>query len=423
MSKQNTKTVFIRVFVKTMLIIILMFAVGFASYQGVFWYCKNNNGGKIKEKLEALHNKQEEGANILYTAVLFDDTRSSGAEGIMVKAFNSNTKNMDCIMIPTNTQLISSSAVYDQIKEEVDNLPETITIGDINTYIQDETKSYELTVQALEEILGIEDIPYYEAYNQKVLTSVVNLLDPQNMDVPIPISTKDTGGYELTLEAGEQELDGEKAAGLLEFKGYPNGDVDQAKVAAQYWSIYYQSVASLDETKKKDYYEQYYQLVTCNHSEEIMNQYGSKFLEIAPNQYCFHLLPGSEVDGQWSGNEEEIQSLFDSILAIEDPYETAQDMSQFDVSVVSSKDLDIEIYNSTTVEGLAGSWTNKLREEGYRVVHADTDRSGVKDHAIVYVKEAGRGLDLKSYFPKAEFITDEQLDGVDIRIVLGIAES
>ena len=424
MSKRNTGAVFLRAFAKTVLIIGLMFAVGFASYEAVFWYCKNNNGGKIKEKVDALR-EEHEGDQVIYTAIMMDDTMSSGMEGIMLKVFHTGLKNTDYIMIPTNTSLIESSKVYKKIQKYVDNLPETITIGEIGAYIKDETRRYNLTVQALEEICGVESIPYYEAYNQKVFVSIANLVDPQTMNVPMAITTKDTSGYEVQLEAGSQSINGEQAYGLLRFSGYPNGVVDQAKMAAQYWSNYYRVLAEQDTTKKKEYYDQYYRFVTCNQTEEIVNRYVEGFMDTASNQYYFHLAPGTAEGSQWKIQEEEMSALVSGIVSEENEYDTLQDMSDFQVNTVvtSSKDLSIQIYNSTNVEGLAGNWANKLREDGYQITNIRTDESGVKDHAIIYVKEDGMGLDLKTYFPEAEFITDGSLDEADIRVILGTAES
>lgn len=424
MSKKNKNTgaVFVRGFLKTVLVLVLMIAVGFGSYYGVYWYCEKNNGGRIKERVDKLR-KEQKGAETIYTAVIMDDTMSSGLEGIMLKIFNTGTKNTDYLMIPVNSKLNTAGNAYQEIKTENQAVPDTITIGEISSYISNESKCFEMTVKALEEICGVEDIAFYEAYNQKVLVSIANLISNQNITVPMTLTTKDTSGFEVAIQQGRQSLNGEQVYGLLQFAGYANGKVDQAKMAATYWYTYYQSVAALSKEDKEKFYQQYYRLVTSNDTEKIISNYVSDFMETTAPQYHFHLAEGTDdVDG-WHLSTSQIRTLVSQIAAEEQAYITAQDMSEFEIQVQSSKGLVIDVYNSTIVTGLAGKWRDTLVNAGYQINQVGTDRTGTKDHAMIYVREAGRGLDLKAYFPQAEFITDPTLEGADIRIVLGTAES
>ena len=415
MSKKNKGAVFFRAFLRAVIVIVMMIAVGFASYHAVFWYCKQSYA-KANGKTEQDKN------SVVYTAVMFDDTMSSGMEGIMVRAFHPKTKNTDFIMVPSNTEIPASSDIYGVLKEKSEVLPEPMTIGAISSYVSSETERYELTTQALEEILGIKDIPYYEAYNQKVLVSIVNLLEPQIMEIPMTITTKDTSGLELTMEQGTQSLDGEKVCALLSFKGYPDGSIDQTKMMVQFFSRYYKVATTLSEDEKKKFYQEYYQLVTCNEPETMVNQYEASFLKATDKQFHFTLVPRTGTGTQIEKNE--MTTLIEQIETAQEPYETEQDLTEFYVAPVSSsKNLVTKIYNGTRVEGLATEWVQKLRADGYNIIGAANDNSGEKQNAVIYVKTEGTGLDLKAYFPGAEFIIDPTLDGIDIKVVLGLAQA
>lgn len=417
MSKKNKGAVFFRAFLRAVIVIVMMIAVGFASYHAVFWYCKQSYA-KANGKTEQDKN------SVVYTAVMFDDTMSSGMEGIMVRAFHPKTKNTDFIMVPSNTEIPASSDIYGVLKEKSEVLPEPMTIGAISSYVSSETERYELTTQALEEILGIKEIPYYEAYNQKVLVSIVNLLEPQIMEIPMTITTKDTSGLELTMEQGAQSLDGEKVCALLSFKGYPDGNIDQTKMMAQFFSRYYKVATTRSEDEKKKFYQQYYQLVTCNEPETMLKQYESSFLKATEKQFYFTLVPGNYNGTSYQLITDQVQTLINQIETKEGSYDSEQDLTEFYVPPVSSsKDLVTKIYNGTRVEGLATEWVQKLRADGYNIIGAANDTSGEKQNAVIYVKTEGTGLDLKAYFPGAEFIIDPTLDGIDIKVVLGLDQA
>ena len=415
MSKKTKGAVFFRAFLRAVIVIVVMIAVGFASYHVVFWYCKHSHD-KVNGKTEQDKN------SVVYTAVMFDDTMSSGMEGIMVRAFHPKTKNTDFIMVPSNTEIPASSDIYGVLKEKGEVLPEPMTIGVITSYVSSETERYELTTQALEEILGIKNISYYEAYDQKAFVSIVNLLEPQIMEIPMTITTKDTNGADLTLEQGAQSLDGEKACALLSFKGYSNGVIDQAKMMAQFFSQYYKTATALSEEEKKEFYEKYYQLVTCNQGEKLMSQYKAAFLKATDKQFHFTIVPRTETGTQIA--KDEMAVLIDQIETTQEPYETEQDLTEFYVAPVSSsKNLVTKIYNGTRVEGLATEWVQKLRADGYNIIGAANDNNTEKQNAVIYVKTEGAGLDLKAYFPGAEIVTDPTLDGIDIKVVLGLAQA
>ena len=74
-----------------------------------------------------------------------------------------------------------------------------------------------------------------------------------------------------------------------------------------------------------------------------------------------------------------------------------------DSSASSSKNITIEIQNSTRISGLAGRWKDKLASDGYSVGSVRTNRQGVLTHTKIIVESKDLGQDLKSYFKNPEY--------------------
>ena len=85
---------------------------------------------------------------------------------------------------------------------------------------------------------------------------------------------------------------------------------------------------------------------------------------------------------------------------------------------VSSKELKIEIYNSTKINGLAASWKSYLTGQGFQISATETENRYRLEDSVIYVSEEGQGEDLLEYFPNAK-IEVATLTKADIRIVLG----
>lgn len=417
MSRKNTSSVFLRAFLQIIIVAVCMVIVAFASYHAVFWYFQNGHNKTTKRTEQA-----ESG--IVYTAIMFQNTDKKDTEGIMVKALHTDTNNVDMIMVPTNTEISAGSQTYSQLKEKSDVLPEPMTLGEIPTYVTDKTDSCELTVTALEEVLGIDKISYYEEYDQEELVSIVNLLPEQTLEVPITITDTDMNGNDIRIEQGTQSLDGIKACALLSFTGYPQGVLDQTKIIAQFFEKYYTAALGLDESSKQEMYENYYQIVTTNQGDKVLKTYEDNFLSMNSTQIRFHLLDGTQSGTLYQVDSTKLESLLQEIEGQTEAYTDEQDMLDFYVTpATSSKELEIKVYNGTKVEGLATEWVHRLSADGYNIIGAANDNSEEKQQAIIYVKEEGTGLDLKAYFPDAEYITDPSLDGMDIKIVLGMEQA
>lgn len=118
----------------------------------------------------------------------------------------------------------------------------------------------------------------------------------------------------------------------------------------------------------------------------------------------FKVLDGTESNGKFELDTEEAKRVFDEMLSEEGDLSSALSTTEAkstttksDSSASSSKNITIEIQNSTRISGLAGRWKDKLASDGYSVGSVRTNRQGVLTHTKIIVESKDLGQDLKSY--------------------------
>ncbi len=93
-----------------------------------------------------------------------------------------------------------------------------------------------------------------------------------------------------------------------------------------------------------------------------------------------------------------------------------------EVEEISSKGKMIGVYNGANINGLAGRWSKKLMEEGYRIEIIENYDDTLETGKLI-VKEKGMGLDLqREYFPDAQIEVGTPDEDLDIQIILGKSE-
>jgi len=80
----------------------------------------------------------------------------------------------------------------------------------------------------------------------------------------------------------------------------------------------------------------------------------------------------------------------------------------------------IQISNSTSINGLAAAYQQKLQADGYQVIGTGNYLGGELTETQIYVKKKKWGKDLLQYFKNATIEVKQDLtSGADIEIVLG----
>lgn len=429
MKKNSVGAMFLRIFIKSLFLIAALILVGYGSYKGVLYFYGTDQTKESESTTGVPRQEEEDGQDMqdtIVTALYGDDSSTKDIDYIMVKTFNVNTKNLDYIMIPNKTKITLSQELFNQMTAKSQDIPQMLYLNEIGKYFATDEERYEMTNLALEEVLGIEKVDYYEAVNQESFVSLVNLLPPQEMDVPLKMVFKDSNGINVELNAGVQTLSGDQVLGLLRFdKDYANGELDRIQTNITYFRQYLTTTHSFSTRDELlDYMTQYYELVKSNSGIEEAKKYLEYYYEIKPSQIYFNVIEGKMEGTDYILDDGKAKQQVSDILSNEvysEPQEVLDTKSAAPVEI-SSKGLNIAIYNSTRTNGLASKWETKLKAEGFTISKKDTDRNGTLEHAKIIVSKENMGKDLLEYFPNATIEIGTLDAGTDIKIIIGTSD-
>lgn len=429
MASPKKEKSFLKKFLNVFFTLLAMFAVGLASYKGVFWYCTTFGTDKITIGLTGKKEKQDK----IYTCILVEDTtKKHRVEGIMVRILQPDTNNVDFLVIPPNTKLPINGAVYKELKETGKTLHDVTTLQAISNTDENQKEKYDLIMKAVGEIVDIESLSEYEVYDKKYISTGIKMLEQSGktiqLNVPMTVMVEGADGQTLVVDQGVQALDGDKANSILFFDHYQHGVMDQSKLMVQFFSQLYEKAGNMQTDEKTEFYQTLYGDVDSNQKDGTKEKIVKYLSSTTPNSFYFHFLIGYDTKESYELNtehQEKNKELITSIVENKKSYETKQNLEDFEVESVNlSTDLSIMIYNGTRVSGLASEWKSKLENNGYKnIIGVGNDNATIKEETTIYVKAEGVGYDLFSYFPRAKLVIDPSLDGMDIKIVIGRLDS
>lgn len=421
MKKRSPGEIFLGGFLRTIILCVLLLAVGFVSYKGVLLYYT------VKDKKESVATGATTGdkkvEETLATAIFINSVTSDRVDEIIVNIYNTKTGNADYIVVPNNTRVTMSDALYQAALKGASDITQEIIIGDIAKMYKDEETGYETMVGVLQELLGLDAIQHYETMNSDQFMAVINLIDAVEFDVPAKISYADSNGIPVEIEQGQAKVNGEQAAGILfASAGYADGELGRVSVSTKYLKAYMDSVYMIDsEADHHEYLKNYYKIVKGNNSMKIMEPYSSYLFGTKSTQVYFHVVEGEQKDSTYLPDAAKTQANIQAILQNE-TYQATQEMDEVFGVITSSKELPMIILNSTTTNGLAAKWQERMTANGYNINKVDTYRDAALEHAKIIVRSEGMGKDLLQYFPSGTIEVGELEEGIDIKIILGTSD-
>lgn len=431
MASPKKEKSFFRKFFNVLFTLLAMFAVGLASYKGVFWYCTSFGTDNIMAGIIKPGSREKQ--DKVYTCILVEDiTKKHRIEGIMVRILQPDTNNVDFLVIPPNTKLPVNGTVYKELKETGKTLHDITTLQAIGSTDNNQEEKYNLIVKAVEEILDIESLSEYEIYDKKYISTGIKMLEKNGesiqLDVPMTIKSEGKDGEPFVIDQGLQVLDGDKANSILFFENYQQGALDQSKLMVQFFSQLYEKAGTMQTKEKAEFYQALYDNLVSNQKDGMKEKTMKYLSNSTPNSFYFHFIIGYDSKESYEINKEhqdQNKELITQIMENKKSYDKKQNLADFEVESVNlSTDLSIMIYNGTRVSGLASEWKNKLENNGYKnILGVGNDNEIIKEKTVIYVKAEGIGYDLFSYFPKADRVIEPNLDGMDIKIVIGRLDS
>ncbi|MCR4716406.1 MAG: LCP family protein [Lachnospiraceae bacterium] len=452
--------------IKVLLLIVLLAATCFGSYKGVIAIWGEDEITSVTESPVgngSTEVKSKDVKNMLVTAYYYDNYTQNVISYAVVRFFNLNTKECNYLFFPGNTKVDMSNETFSVLYNASSNIKQSCYISDIAPCFVRDSDRYGYTTMLLEDIIKT-DIDCYEAITSDNVIRVVNLLDPVSFDVPKKLKFKDDSNIQIVLNKGMQTLLGDQVKGMLTKPELYDSEEERLAVSMDYIENYLFALTSIkDRDLQGDYYKQYYDLVMSDTNFQSMKPYMVYLYQLQPKDIKMTVAEGSYTKDSYKLNTTAIQAFVKTLLTTNTTANQTSDSSaDADATTesnattadatteattteaatteatteeatteeatteekkdIDSKDLEIEIYNSTTINGLAARWKAKLENEGLKITATETERNYHLKDCQILVKNKRMGKDLLEFFPNAEIKVDKETlkaSGADIRIVLG----
>lgn len=349
---------------------------------------------------------------------------------IFVVSFNPNTYEINLVSVPRDTKVTMTDEMIKGIESRNGTIPyvgnerATCKINEVHAYAG---KGYrnEYSVLMLEDLLGIE-IDHYAKIDLEGFKDVVNAIGGVDMEIPEDMFYEDP--YQdlyINLKAGYQHLDGKKAEQLVRYRSYAQGDLKRITLQQSFLRELGRKVLTteglLNDLPKLiktliKYFETDVTIIDAL-------KYVKYIKNINIDNVTMETIPG-EGGSYFTVDEEGLKELVQRVFYDDDEEEPEPDTDEPVQTVSDSKNLNIEVANGGTINGLAGQKRDMLIENGYTVKAISTYNGERKAHTRIIVSKAGEGSDLVKYFKNAQITVEpEKLDnGIDIKIILGTDE-
>lgn len=412
MKKNNVVKVFFISLLKSILFIIILLVVGFASYK-ISYTILSDNGGNIGTKRGDIADIIEDAQTDEISRNLIYVCNGDRITNLMVEICNTKTNNMDYITIPVRTEYTIPTTMYQKLCTVNEEIPQIIRIGRIKTYFANNEDAFGYGELIIEKMLGIK-ISYYTVLDQETYNSHYT--------------------RKRVRVRFKQDVDQETAA------PGPDGTVPQTQTVRVPQNI---SVASNtyinqlkdingDQEKIAEYIKDQYERVESNLT--VYNKIGYIECYEKMNSSYFHYwgIPGTYNGKIFTIDTKAAKSFLNKLANNTTSYTEPQESTAVTASsnnkpknkkTKSSKGLSIIVLNGSRINGLASATKTELDSAGFSVKQIGDYTDETLTHTRIIVKEKGIGNDLAEYFMEPEIVVGDVQEGFDIEIILGTADA
>lgn len=363
--------------------------------------------------------------NIKMNVAVFGTDKDGARTDVMfVVHYDSAQESLDLVSLPRDTRVSVCDEVVANYKAGGHPYNQVTKLNAIHSYSAGD-QCCENTVLQIEDLLGIS-IDHYIKIDLEAFRKIVDAVGGVEVDVPQDMDYEDPAqDLYIHLDAGLQTLNGDQAEQLVRYRRYPTGDEGRIEVQQLFLRALAEKVLSSETILKNlpDYIDVLYKDVKTDISLTDALKYANYIEKIDMNKITMQTIPGG---GQYIGGVSYFvhdaagtAELVDQVFYQEHSSDAGSEGS------TSSKGKVIEVSNGGNVNGLAGRFTEKLKEDGYQLTDPTTYSGEQTSYTRIQVKSQGMGEDLIPYFAEAkvEVAPDLLAEGTDIRIILGTKES
>lgn len=378
-SKNKNQKKKMKTWKKILLVIILIVLIA----GGIFAYRVHRNGGGLSGMLATVVGHDENTRKslgelqVLLMGVSTDQEGVALTDTIMVASYNPNTQRAVLLSVPRDSFT-------------GDNLKKAKASDKINS-IYNLTREPMNTVEAVNELTGL-DLQYYAIVQTEALIELVDAIGPIEYDVPIDMDYDDvTQDLHIHLQAGLQEIDGEKAEQLLRFRknndgttfpaDYGDNDIGRMRNQREFLTAVVEQTVKLENiTKLGSILDIAGRNLITNLDFNVLKDYLPYAVEFSTENLQTEALPGSVPNLNQTNHvsvfvvdEEEtaqlVQELFYPEQLTKEGETDGNTTSNSTNSSTSNEksNIKIEVLNGTNDGKLLQEVVNKLTEEGYNV--------------------------------------------------------
>lgn len=371
---------FIRGFVRTGCMMLLMFIVGFTTYKlTICVYKLTHKDGKQTNSEGYLIANDGTADNICKNLIYITDEEEN-IQGIVLEILNTYTNNLDYVTIPEDTQFSLSTDLYQRLYAKNEQIPQIISLEKLNSYFDQSTRFVYGEI-IINELLGTE-LSCYTIINSEIADSIFN---------------KETRTIAL-----------------------PTGELVEGSVYVLKDSII-ESVAKEESHSMKEYLAKFYEVAKSNLPLQSKQKYASTYRNVNKDYIYYHIIPGVN---QMDNYEVDTELTKEYIMQLvnNEAYTITQDAKQ-NVEPISSVGLRISLLNGSQITGLASQYSSIIQDAGYEIAEIGNYTEDVLQDTKIIVAREGMGSDLLPLFKNAIIEVGTVPIGYDIQIILGVSEN
>lgn len=411
-SKLGAKAIFARI-----LAVILVTAIGgVASFFGFKTYFANKL--KKDKKAEIAKQLKEESKERVDVGMI------QTGNSIVIRIYHNKNQEMIFVPLRQDMNLTLTKKGKQAVEQKLGTSVSKATVADV---IKAAGKDGKLLRQQVEKTLGIS-INSYELISRKKFVKMMNQAGDIKVEFDEAMSYTDSTDKYVTLSAGENSLNGTAVYSLISESDIFTDKNQQAELTGEICVAIASALNDKTLSEYREYAQNYFDAVKTDTSYEEAATSLERIHGIKDKNLNFKVLDGTESNGKFELDTEEAKRVFDEMLSEDGDLssalstteaKTTKSTSKSDSTASSSKDITIEIQNSTGISGLAGRWKEKLSTDGYSVGSVRTNREGALTHTKIIVESKDLGQDLKSYFKNPVYEVGSVDSGARICIIVG----
>ncbi len=370
MKKRSVAAIFLRCFFKTLGVMALLIAVGVLSYYLTMLYYKHTT--RTERSTQYTHaitvNTGNESSNLIYSY----DKDTGKVKTMVLELFDQTTKNLVYVTIPANTQISISSETYADLMEVSQKVPQLAAMSDINDYFTGDV-AYEYGILILQEQLKA-DIGYFTAISSDKFDEWFENVGSKKKPKYKPSSS------------------------LLEKAAACETKKDMEKLMDSMWD---DLISDITLSQKQGYAEGLMQV-----NQEYIRAYR-----------CY----GTKSGKAFTLNQKKNKNLINDVWESEAYTTTQKGKASSDTAAVSHT---IQITNGSGINGLAATYQEKLKADGWNVTGVGNYVGGIQTSTVIYANKKRWAKGLTSYFKNATIVQADNLtNGAEIEIVLGTEDN